>query len=76
MRPLGLAAAFTASTAAADASRAFTITDRDFQPSQFAFNTDFFGTTPYPDKSGLGCAEDAVKGDGCFFRSDDPWLKA
>ena len=68
------AAQWTPSQAAV--APAFTVTDQDFQPSRFPFNTSFFGTTPDPDKAGLGCAEDAVKGEGCFLRSDDPWLKA
>ena len=54
----------------------FSIAARDFRASRFPFNASFFGTTPYPDKAGLGCAEDATKGEECFFRSDDPWLKA
>lgn len=58
------------------APAAFTITATSFKTSRFPFNQSFFGTTPDPDKAGLGCAEDANKGDSCFFPSDDPWLKA
>ena len=78
---LAVAVALTSAPAATggaahDSDTPFTIAAKDFQASQFPFNTSFFGTTPYPDKSGLDCGEDANTGERCFFRSDDPWLKA
>ena len=74
--PPAAVSASAAPASAADILDVVEIKATDFLPSRFPFDTDFFGTTPDPDKAGLSCGLDAYAGAAAFFNISDPWLAA